>query len=139
MSVILVFGCIVYSWESEVIQNGTRMLFICCIRMDTTLVDFSEMKWERGDITFLFIGERKHSLVILDNKFKVYQYIRYQVTSFSLPAIFWNYRNIKMRRNMCLCIRPASVVTDGVYEMITCGCTVFCAILPSEGEWANSI
>ena len=24
------------------------------IRLDTTLVDFSEMRWERGDITFLY-------------------------------------------------------------------------------------
>jgi len=49
--------------------------------MDTTLVNFSEMKWERGDITFLFLGERKqkHSLYILDNKFRVYQKLRYQV------------------------------------------------------------
>jgi len=49
--------------------------------MDTTLVNFSEMKWERGDITFLFIGERerKHSFYVLDNKFRIYQKIRYQV------------------------------------------------------------
>ena len=49
--------------------------------MDTTLVNFSEMKWERGDITFLFIGEheRKHSFYVLDNKFRVYQKIKYQV------------------------------------------------------------
>jgi len=49
--------------------------------MDTTLVNFSEMKWERGDITFLFIGEREHkqSFYVLDNKFRVYQKIRYQV------------------------------------------------------------
>jgi len=53
-------------------------------RMDTTLVNFNEMKWERGDITFLFIGERKHkhSLYILDNKFRVYQKLRYQVVVF---------------------------------------------------------
>ena len=24
------------------------------VRLDTTLVDFSEMRWERGDITFLY-------------------------------------------------------------------------------------
>lgn len=56
-------------------------LNVCMCRMDTTLVNFSEMKWERGDITFLFIGERehKHSFYVLDNKFRVYQKIRYQV------------------------------------------------------------
>jgi len=57
-------------------------VYLC--RMDTTLVNFSEMKWERGDITFLFIGERehKHSFYVLDNKFRVYQKIRYQVAVF---------------------------------------------------------
>jgi len=56
-------------------------LTVCFHRMDTTLVNFNEMKWERGDITFLFIGERKqkHSLYILDNKFRVFQKLRYQV------------------------------------------------------------
>jgi len=51
-----------------------------CIRMDTTLVDFNEMKWERGDITFLFMGERKNSLVVMDNKFKVFQNLRHKET-----------------------------------------------------------
>jgi len=49
--------------------------------MDTTLVDFNDMKWERGDISFIFNGELKasQSLTVLDNKQKVYQRIRYQV------------------------------------------------------------
>ncbi|KAK2168882.1 hypothetical protein LSH36_13g02106 [Paralvinella palmiformis] len=52
----------------------------CCIRMDTTLVDFNDMKWERGDITFIFNGEKKpsQSLIVMDNKQKVYQRIRYE-------------------------------------------------------------
>ena len=51
------------------------------IRMDTTLVDFTDMKWERGDISFIFNGESKpsHSLTVLDNKIKVFQRIRYEV------------------------------------------------------------
>jgi len=63
-------------------QAGVIDVVDCCVcRVDTTLVNFSEMKWERGDITFLFIGKpnQKHSLYVLDNKFKVYQKIRYQV------------------------------------------------------------
>ena len=50
------------------------------VRLDTTLVDFSEMRWERGDITFLYRGEEKgdKSLCVLDNKAKVYQYVRHQ-------------------------------------------------------------
>lgn len=51
------------------------------IRVDTTLVDFTDMHWERGDISIVFNGEtdRQHSLFILDNKQKVYQQVRYQV------------------------------------------------------------
>lgn len=26
-------------------------------RMDSTLVDFTDMKWQRGDLTFVFNGE----------------------------------------------------------------------------------
>lgn len=51
------------------------------IRLDTTLVDFTEMRWERGDITFLYKGEAKtpeESLFVLDNKLKVYQKVRYE-------------------------------------------------------------
>ena len=52
--------------------------------MDTTLVDFNDMKWERGDISFIFNGEAKpnQSLTVLDNKLKVFQRIRYEVSTF---------------------------------------------------------
>ncbi|XP_014218151.1 ankyrin repeat domain-containing protein 13C isoform X2 [Copidosoma floridanum] len=45
------------------------------IRMDTTLVDFNDMRWERGDISFIFNGDQKpsKSLTVLDNKAKLYQ------------------------------------------------------------------
>ena len=52
-----------------------------CIRLDTTLVDFNEMRWERGDITFLYKGDAsapEDSLFVLDNKLKVYQKVRYE-------------------------------------------------------------
>jgi len=57
------------------------------IRVDTTLVDFTDMHWERGDISIVFNGEtdRQHSLFILDNKQKVYQQVRYQVC---IPALY---------------------------------------------------
>ena len=49
--------------------------------MDTTLVDFSEMKWQKGDLTFLFNGNQdpEKSLVFLDNESKVYQKLSYEV------------------------------------------------------------
>lgn len=52
------------------------------IRLDTTLVDFTDMKWERGDISFIFQGEKppSESLTVLDNKVKVYQRVRYEET-----------------------------------------------------------
>lgn len=52
------------------------------IRLDTTLVDFSDMKWERGDISFIFMGDAKpsQSLFVLDNKLKVFQKVRYEET-----------------------------------------------------------
>lgn len=52
------------------------------IRLDTTLVDFTDMKWERGDISFIFQGEKppSESLTVLDNKAKVYQRVRYEET-----------------------------------------------------------
>ncbi|XP_060533609.1 ankyrin repeat domain-containing protein 13C [Cylas formicarius] len=50
------------------------------IRLDTTLVDFSDMRWERGDISFIFNGDAKpdESLTVLDNMSKVYQKVRYE-------------------------------------------------------------
>ncbi|XP_071486603.1 ankyrin repeat domain-containing protein 13C-B-like [Diadema setosum] len=50
------------------------------IRVDTTLVDFSEMKWQKGDLTFLFDGTvtPERSLVFLDNENKIYQRLSYE-------------------------------------------------------------
>lgn len=55
------------------------------IRFDSTLVDFNDMKWERGDITFLFNGTAPPdaSLTVLDNINRVYQKIRHEVNQFN--------------------------------------------------------
>lgn len=52
----------------------------CSIRMDTTLIDFSDMKWERGDVSFLFQGGRPpgKALTVLDNVQKVFQMVKYE-------------------------------------------------------------
>lgn len=52
----------------------------CNIHLDTTLVDFNDMKWEKGDISFLFNGSAKpsHSLIVMDNNLKVFQRVRYE-------------------------------------------------------------
>ncbi|KAL7291396.1 hypothetical protein TKK_0014989 [Trichogramma kaykai] len=56
------------------------------IRMDTTLVDFNDMRWERGDISFIFNGDKKpgKSLTVLDNKAKLYQRVRYEETELEI-------------------------------------------------------
>ena len=69
------------------------------IRLDTTLVDFNDMKWERGDVSFLFTGKgspvrsrnrfsptdpssktNSHSLIVMDNRLKVYQKVKQDET-----------------------------------------------------------
>jgi len=64
-------------------------------RLDTTLVDFAmnDMKWERGEITFLFDGDAKppHSLIVMDNKAGVYQRVRYLVRKLIFLYNFINY------------------------------------------------
>ncbi|XP_076309194.1 ankyrin repeat domain-containing protein 13C-like isoform X2 [Tachypleus tridentatus] len=52
------------------------------IRLDTTLVDFNDMRWERGDVSFIFNGNAKpsQSLTVLDNEQNVYQNVRYEET-----------------------------------------------------------
>ncbi|XP_060822438.1 ankyrin repeat domain-containing protein 13C [Bombus pascuorum] len=56
------------------------------IRMDTTLVDFNDMRWERGDISFIFNGDKKpsKSLAVLDNLAKRYQTVRYEETELEI-------------------------------------------------------
>ncbi|XP_054738665.1 ankyrin repeat domain-containing protein 13C [Anastrepha obliqua] len=50
------------------------------LRLDTTLVDFNDMRWERGDISFIFRGDRPphESLTVLDNEYECYQHVRYE-------------------------------------------------------------
>ena len=48
------------------------------VRLDSSLGDFTEMQWSRGDISFIFNGEDTRnsntlSLVALDNKKEAYQ------------------------------------------------------------------
>uniref|UniRef100_A0A3Q3NCS5 Ankyrin repeat domain 13C n=1 Tax=Labrus bergylta TaxID=56723 RepID=A0A3Q3NCS5_9LABR len=51
------------------------------IRLDTTLIDFSDMKCQRGDLSFIFNGNAipSESFVVLDNEQKVYQRIHHEV------------------------------------------------------------
>ncbi|KAM4022233.1 LOW QUALITY PROTEIN: ankyrin repeat domain-containing protein 13C [Anomaloglossus baeobatrachus] len=49
-------------------------------RLDTTLIDFTDMKCQRGDLSFIFNGEAipSESFVVLDNEQKVYQRIHHE-------------------------------------------------------------
>lgn len=50
------------------------------IRLDTTLIDFMDMKCQRGDLSFIFNGNAipSESFVVLDNEQKVYQRIHHE-------------------------------------------------------------
>ncbi|TMW52930.1 hypothetical protein DOY81_001963 [Sarcophaga bullata] len=50
------------------------------LRLDTTLVDFNDMRWERGDTSFIFRGDHpmNHSISILDNEYQCYKHIHYE-------------------------------------------------------------
>uniref|UniRef100_A0A914YFE4 Ankyrin repeat domain-containing protein 13C n=1 Tax=Panagrolaimus superbus TaxID=310955 RepID=A0A914YFE4_9BILA len=57
----------------KIYKHGTAL------RMDTTLVDFNDRSWERGDISFIYnpqVEHLKQHLVVLDNKKKVYQKLK---------------------------------------------------------------
>ncbi|CAF98475.1 unnamed protein product, partial [Tetraodon nigroviridis] len=49
-------------------------------RLDTTLIDFTDMKCQRGDLSFIFNGDAppSQSFVVLDNEAKVYQRIHHE-------------------------------------------------------------
>ncbi|CAH1132684.1 unnamed protein product [Ceutorhynchus assimilis] len=67
---------------SRILPSDVCKIYKCGsnIRLDTTLVDFSDMRWERGDISFIFRGDAKpnESLTVLDNVGKVYQQVKYE-------------------------------------------------------------
>ncbi|XP_061152030.1 ankyrin repeat domain-containing protein 13C-like [Syngnathus typhle] len=50
------------------------------IRLDTTLIDFIDMKCQRGDLSFIFNGAAppSQSFVVLDNEARVYQRIHHE-------------------------------------------------------------
>ena len=56
-------------------------------RLDTSLVDFSNMRWVRGDMTYLFNGEKEtgKGLTILDNQKKVFQHVVRKVSQECVP------------------------------------------------------
>ncbi|XP_066298013.1 ankyrin repeat domain-containing protein 13C-like isoform X1 [Branchiostoma lanceolatum] len=80
-----------HSWVplvSRILPSDTCRIYKSgvCIRMDTTLVDFSDMRWQRGDLSFIFNGHLRPnvSLVVLDNELKVFQRIRCEETEMEI-------------------------------------------------------
>ncbi|XP_048584372.1 ankyrin repeat domain-containing protein 13C [Nematostella vectensis] len=69
---------------SRILPSDTCKIYKrgCSVRMDSTLVDFTDMKWQRGDISFIFNGDAngEHSFAVLDNEKKVFQRLRAEET-----------------------------------------------------------
>lgn len=63
-------------------QSSHRLSSLSPFRLDTTLIDFTDMKCQRGDLSFIFNGDAKpsQSFVVLDNEAKVYQRIHHEVS-----------------------------------------------------------
>uniref|UniRef100_A0AC35U868 ANK_REP_REGION domain-containing protein n=1 Tax=Rhabditophanes sp. KR3021 TaxID=114890 RepID=A0AC35U868_9BILA len=66
---------------SKVLPSDTCRVFKkgSYLRLNTTLVDFNDRNWERGDISFIINPNSKkieNEIIILDNKSKVFQRIR---------------------------------------------------------------
>ncbi|VDK78296.1 unnamed protein product [Onchocerca ochengi] len=66
---------------TKVLPSDVCKIYKCgtSLRLDTTLVDFNERNWERGNISFIFASDpncSKDQLLILDHKAKVFQRIR---------------------------------------------------------------
>ena len=78
----------VYFLKPTLLTKGLHIYLYC--RLDSTLVDFNDMRWERGDVTFIFDGEAQphDALTVLDNKLKVYQKIRYEVKFYFRQLFF---------------------------------------------------
>ncbi|XP_019854512.1 PREDICTED: ankyrin repeat domain-containing protein 13C-A-like [Amphimedon queenslandica] len=69
-----------YTWVpllSRLLPNDICRIYKTdtAIRLDSTIGDFTEMQWSRGDISFIYNGETAEglSVVALDNKKKIYQ------------------------------------------------------------------
>lgn len=65
----------------QVFPGARRYNTSCVYRLDTTLTDFTDMKCQRGDLSFVFNGNAvpSESFVVLDNEQKVYQRIHHEV------------------------------------------------------------
>lgn len=52
------------------------------IRVDTTLIEFSDLKWQRGNISIIYDGDllADHSFLVLDNENMAYQRMKYEGT-----------------------------------------------------------
>ncbi|TNN84069.1 Ankyrin repeat domain-containing protein 13C-A [Liparis tanakae] len=61
-------------------------------KLDTTLIDFTDMKCQRGDLSFIFNGNAipAESFVVLDNEQKVYQRIHHEERVGNFLADFYS-------------------------------------------------
>lgn len=57
--------------------------------MDTTLIEFSDLKWQRGNISIIYDGDllADHSFLVLDNENMAYQRMKYEVSLKYFPQL----------------------------------------------------
>lgn len=56
--------------EALLFNIGVTYLLCPLNRMDSTLVDFTDMKWQRGDLTFTFNGDAKGTCTNTSSKLR---------------------------------------------------------------------
>ncbi|VDK75316.1 unnamed protein product [Litomosoides sigmodontis] len=74
---------------TKVLPSDVCKIYKCGtnLRLDTTMVDFTDLTWERGDISFIFASDpdgSKDQLLILDHEAKVFQRMRHEASEAEL-------------------------------------------------------
>ena len=117
----------------KIYKSGT------CIRLDSTLGDFTEMRWHRGDLSFIFNGEDDRdsntlSMVVLDNQTKVYQ--KMKLLGSVSCVLCQSVRGCRVNESMC-----ATHIEEQLHVQCTCSLV---SRLPSlfnmcEKKWVSLV
>ena len=108
----------------RILPGYSHCLFVkgACLRLDTTLVDFNDMRWVRGDIAFIYNGDKDKNaaLTVLDNQ------VSFPNTQFLLFVLFYFldgksvHASIRSFLQLARCERPLLKASVAFFE--------FCAL-----------